>query len=194
MVMVNTTQYPNPPKSIVEYGTGSFCRLLYWWRTDQHGRPASESISEKEPCEHKPLTDNDLQESLLLHDQIVAGEVTAATVCPEKVLNRIAKKAALSCHPTARLWLQYMDMVTLLRQFIKAERTGNWALHLHLLQEMLPYCPAAGHNTYAKYVHIYLQQNCPVSRHNTLICMLHSTVCTMSSTVPIATGQDSPRT
>ena len=123
----------------------------------------TESTSAKELRETQPETDNDLQESLVLYDQIVAGEVTAATVCSEKVLDRIAKKvddqkAALSCHPTARLWLQYMDMVALLRQFIKAERTGNWALHLHSLQEMLPYYAAAGHNSYAKSVHIYLQQ------------------------------------
>ena len=44
----------------------------------------TKSTSEKEPCEHQPVTDNDLQEPLLLYDQIVAGEVTvAATVCSE---------------------------------------------------------------------------------------------------------------
>ena len=48
--------------------------------TDQ----ATKSTSEKEPCEHQPVTDNNLQEPLILYDQIVAGEVTvAATVCSE---------------------------------------------------------------------------------------------------------------
>ena len=48
--------------------------------TDQ----ATKSTSEKEPCERQPVTDNDLQEPLLLYDQIVSGEVTvAATVCSE---------------------------------------------------------------------------------------------------------------
>ncbi|VDH97687.1 Hypothetical predicted protein [Mytilus galloprovincialis] len=51
-----------------------------------------------------------------------------------------------------------MDMVELLRQFITAERTGNWNLHLKSLQQMLPYLAASGHNLYAKSVHIYLQQ------------------------------------
>ena len=37
---------------------------------------ATESTSEKEPCEHQPVTDNNLQEPLLLYDQIVAGEVS----------------------------------------------------------------------------------------------------------------------
>ena len=46
---------------------------------------ATKSTSEKEPCEHQPVTDNNLQEPLLLYDQIVAGEVTvAATVCSER--------------------------------------------------------------------------------------------------------------
>ena len=80
----------------------------------------TESTSAKELRETQPETDNDSQESLVVYDQIVAVEVTAATVCSEKVLDRIAKKvddqkATLSCHPTARLWLQYMDMVALLR-------------------------------------------------------------------------------
>ena len=48
--------------------------------TDQ----ATKIISEKEPCEHQPVTDNNLQEPLLVNDQIVAGKVTvAASVCSE---------------------------------------------------------------------------------------------------------------
>ena len=31
---------------------------------------------------------------------------------------------------TGALWLQYMEMVNILRTFIKAERTANWELHL----------------------------------------------------------------
>ena len=51
-----------------------------------------------------------------------------------------------------------MEMIDLLRQFLKAERTGNWHLHLKTLQAMLPYFAAAGHNLYTKSVYIYLQQ------------------------------------
>ena len=58
---------------------------------------------------------------------------------------------------TALLWLQYLDMVDILRMFIKAERTGNWRLHLRTLSEMLPYLAAAGHNLYTKSVRLYLQ-------------------------------------
>ena len=58
---------------------------------------------------------------------------------------------------TASLWLQYMRMVDILHQFIKAERIGNWELHLQTVKEMLPYLAAAGHNLYVKSARMYLQ-------------------------------------
>ncbi|CAH1155651.1 unnamed protein product [Phaedon cochleariae] len=59
--------------------------------------------------------------------------------------------------PTAKLWVQYFDMVTLVKQFIQAERTGNWDLHLKTIQRMLPYFHASGHFLYAKSAQLYLQ-------------------------------------
>ena len=58
---------------------------------------------------------------------------------------------------TGQLWLQLMDMVRLLRQFIKAERTGNWLLHLRTLRDMMPYFAAAGHNNYLKSACVHIQ-------------------------------------
>ena len=64
--------------------------------TDQ----ATKSTSEKEPCEHQPVTDNNLQEPLLLYDQIVAGEVTvAATVCSEHTFPAAIQSEAPSGEP-----------------------------------------------------------------------------------------------
>ena len=61
--------------------------------TDQ----ATKRTSEKEPCEHQPVTGNNLQEPLLLYDQIVAGEVTvAATVCSEHTLPAAIQSEATS--------------------------------------------------------------------------------------------------
>ena len=51
-----------------------------------------------------------------------------------------------------------MEMVDTLKLFIKAERTGNWMLHLKALHEMLPYFAAAGHTLYTKSAYIYCQQ------------------------------------
>ena len=49
-------------------------------------------------------------------------------------------------------------MVTILQSFIKAERTGNWELHLQTVHDMLPYFAAAGHNLYTKSAYLYLQK------------------------------------
>ena len=85
-------------------------------------------------------------------DEITSGEV----------LNKICevyqdRKIVLKGNRTARLWIQYMDMVSILRRFIVAERTGNFSLYLKTLQDMLQYFTADGHILYAKSVHLHLQ-------------------------------------
>lgn len=59
---------------------------------------------------------------------------------------------------TGKLWVQYIHQVLLMLNFIRAERTGNWKLHLHCVQEMIPHFHAAGHLPYAKSGRLYLQQ------------------------------------
>ncbi len=51
-----------------------------------------------------------------------------------------------------------MNMIDILHKFIRAERTGNWELHLQAIQDMLPYMAASGHNSYTKSAMLYLQQ------------------------------------
>jgi hypothetical protein len=46
---------------------------------------------------------------------------------------------SLSKYPTAKLWIQYMDMINIMKMFIKAERTGDWQLYLYSLEKMLPF-------------------------------------------------------
>lgn len=69
-----------------------------------------------------------------------------------ETVNRIAGRS-----DTAKLWTQYLHMVSLLKSFIEAERSGNWQLHLHTLQRMLPFFHATGDYLYAKSAHLYLQ-------------------------------------
>ena len=87
---------------------------------------------------------------------------SAEEVSSADVLTRIdgllqEQRDLMNDNRTALLRLQYLDMVDILRMFIKAERTGNWRLHLQALSEMLPYLAAAGHNLYTKSVRLYLQ-------------------------------------
>lgn len=52
----------------------------------------------------------------------------------------------------------------LLKEFLRAERIGDWKTHLKSVKEMLPYFHASGHFPYAKSAHLYLQdmQNCKI--------------------------------
>ena len=58
---------------------------------------------------------------------------------------------------TATFWIQYMKMVEICLQFLKAERTGDWQLHLDMSRMMLSYFAASGHFHYQKSVYFYLQ-------------------------------------
>ena len=50
-----------------------------------------------------------------------------------------------------------MDFASIERMFIRAERTGDWNLHIHASEQMLPFFAAAGHNSYLKSVLLYFQ-------------------------------------
>ena len=63
----------------------------------------------------------------------------------------------MATNRTAKLWLQYMAMVDIPKKFIRAERTGNFNLHLEATNDMLPYFAVAGHNSYLKSAELYLQ-------------------------------------
>lgn len=59
--------------------------------------------------------------------------------------------------PTSQLWIQYWEMFELVKDFIKAERTGNFDLHLKSIERMIPFFHASAHNNYSKCAHLYLQ-------------------------------------
>lgn len=58
--------------------------------------------------------------------------------------------------PLKALW--HMEMIDLVRAFIRSERTGKWDLHLDTLTDMMPFMAASGHNLYVKSLSIYLQK------------------------------------
>ena len=110
------------------------------------------------------IDDPDLDEARLVYEKLVDGTVSVEDICRSDVLNRIkdrlhkpAESAKMSSR-TATLWVQYMGMIDILRKYIRAERTGKWALHLQTIQNMLPYLAASGHNLYTKCARVYLQQ------------------------------------
>ena len=112
--------------------------------------------------ERHSLHEECIKELKDVFESLLAGTVTTSTVYADEQLNTVCqqikqKKDDLKQYPTAALWIQYMEMIEILRTFITAERTGNWELSLYSLQQMLPYFAAAGHNLYLKSVYVYLQ-------------------------------------
>ncbi|CAG9820707.1 unnamed protein product [Phaedon cochleariae] len=94
---------------------------------------------------------NDIDKSVIL----TADDQDSFKTVANKLQNQLQKLE--NNGPTAKLWILYFRMVTLLKQFIEAERTGNWTLHLETIQKMLPFFHASGHFFYAKSCHLYLQ-------------------------------------
>ena len=60
--------------------------------------------------------------------------------------------------PLFRFWWQYMKMVQILLLFTRAQREGQWDLHLYAFQEMLPFFHRYDHTNYARWGPIYLAQ------------------------------------
>lgn len=99
-----------------------------------------------------------------LHEGALHGEFAADDLADSDALLRLhtalaeRKKQVSKSSRTSKLWVQYLQQIEIVRLFIRAERTGNWNLHLHAVKEMLPYFHAAGHFAYAKYSHLYVQK------------------------------------
>ena len=51
--------------------------------------------------------------------------------------------------PNFRFWWQYMEMVTILLMFTRAQRDGIWDLHIWAFGQMLPYMMRYVHTNYA---------------------------------------------
>ena len=68
----------------------------------------------------------------------------------EELCKVIEQKASIS--PTSKLWHENLvKPILIMMVFVRAEREGEWPLHLWAVQEMLPYFFAAGHHNYARY-------------------------------------------
>jgi len=75
----------------------------------------------------------------------------------EKVQNLIEDfESTHSDNPNFRLWSAYMGMVDILLDFIRAEREGNWTLHLEAFAAMLPWLTIYDHTNYARWGPVYL--------------------------------------
>ena len=94
-------------------------------------------------------------------------KVTQKRLLPERIKENLVllgmrkvyentKKTAQQ-YRTGKLWLQYMEMISILKQFIQAEREGDWKGHLKAFQK----CSLISQlrdNLYLKSSNVYLQE------------------------------------
>ena len=106
--------------------------------------------------------DASLRETIvILHKEMMK---TGCDVSENHELTAIAEQLTSCLHllvsksRTAKLWMQYSQQVSIMRRFVRAERSGDWPLHLDSIKSMIPYFHAAGHLAYAQSAHLYLQQ------------------------------------
>lgn len=121
-------------------------------------------LNDENCVENENVWKSILSEVETLYEKVINKEIGLDEANSKEILNLTKEKldyvkgVLATTSRTSKLWLQYTEMIQLLRCFIRSERTGNWKLHLSTLRKMLPYFAAAGHNHYAKCGYIYLQQ------------------------------------
>ena len=67
------------------------------------------------------------------------------------------KEEVFSKSRTVALWLNYVHYIEIVQQFITAERTSNFALHISTTKQMIKLLAATAHNNYANTCPMYLQ-------------------------------------
>ena len=81
-----------------------------------------------------------------------------------------AKKCELGKNSkTSQLWLNYLQMLGVVRELIEADRTGSWEMHLHAISDCLPIFAAAGHPNYLKSAYMYLQKMQVLQKEHTTV-------------------------
>ena len=132
-------------------------------QTDKSNSNDNAEVAIMPPDMSDEVSDNpDPDEARVVYEKMVDGTGSVEDI--SDVLNRIkdhlhkhAETAKMSARK-ASLWVQCMGMIDIIRKYIRAERTGNQALHLKTIQNMLLYLAASGHNLYTKSARVYLQQ------------------------------------
>ena len=140
-------------------GIISIWNLYYVYRSHSKCDALVKLILEQRP---ECLTGVSKEHIHTLHTYLMEGSYT-----DEQLMNnKTAKK--LSCildellrdlkseSDTAALWISYLVQTQMMRLFIFAECTGDFELHLHCVEKMIPIFHSSNHFPYAKSARRYL--------------------------------------
>ena len=92
---------------------------------------------------YESLTDSHIEESLAI------GKLNKLI---NEVINELSSRSR-----TAKYWCQYLSYIELMKDYITAEKIGDWYLHLATIRKMCCLFAATGHIIYAKSERLYLQ-------------------------------------
>ena len=134
---------------------------LLWWKGyselhDNFCEMVGNFLNEK-------LEQSDVNEINELYEKLRAREISSIEISNYPGLVKIQRALDTLLHElrdrsrTAKLWLAYIEYVDTLKLFIRAERTGDWNLHLVAVGKMLKLFAATGHFNYAKSARLYSQ-------------------------------------
>ena len=78
---------------------------------------------------------SDLQEAFILYEKLMNNSLSVHQVCQTEVIQKLKESlksmvCSLQSSRTASLWLQYLDMIDILRNFIRAQHIGNCTFNL----------------------------------------------------------------
>jgi hypothetical protein len=58
----------------------------------------------------------------------------------------------------ASFWMTYVDIVEIMLGLIRADRQGDWHLHLACIRDLIPWCFAMDKTNYSRYLPVYFAQ------------------------------------
>ena len=99
-----------------------------------------------------------------IHSMLLTGNCSVISLSNEVVIQQISQiledlsNDLSEKSRTGKLWIQYLQTVKMIMFYLRAERAGNWDLHLYAIALMIPYFHAAGHTNYAKCSRLYIEQ------------------------------------
>lgn len=110
------------------------------------------------------LNDEEVEQIRKLYEGVRKKRISVSEIAESVELKKMDyclmkyKKRLNDTSPTAKLWLQYIEYIETMKLFIRAERTGDWNLHLVAVTKMLNIFAATGHINYAKSSRLYIQE------------------------------------
>ena len=98
------------------------------------------------------------------HEMLLKGEYEVETLQQDSTVTQLTEvldeleQSLAARSRTGKLWIAYVKMVRLMLLFLRAERTGDWEMHLFCINAMIPVFHSGGHLAYAKCARLYHTQ------------------------------------